>query len=157
MHLLNSFATIICPLNSRESDAEGLRILRGPIKCQNQSCNDHHHHQCHQYHPHPRHLQPYTHLNASLMGQQALVAATSPSAYISQVSKKEKHFPGLITFLTSPRSPPYFSELKNYVFYIKQHLNMKPTSQQFFLSLKSNNKIVSSTPDGDMSPSDGPS
>ena len=85
MQLLNSFATIICPLNSRESDAEGLRILRGPIKCQNQSCNDHHHHQCHQHHPHPRHLQPYTHLNASLMGQQALVAATSPSAYISQV------------------------------------------------------------------------
>ena len=30
-------------------------------------------------------FQPYTHLNASLMGQQALVAATSPSAYISQV------------------------------------------------------------------------
>ena len=114
MQLLNSFATIICPLNSRESDAEGLRILRAPIKCQNQSCSDHHHHQCHQYHPHPRHLQPYTHLNASLMGQQALVAATSPSAYISQVNRKEK---------TSPRSNNIFnisqapSKLKNYVFY----------------------------------------
>jgi hypothetical protein len=31
-------------------------------------------------------VQPYTHLNASLMGQQALVAATSPSAYIGPMA-----------------------------------------------------------------------
>ena len=119
MQLLNSFATIICPLNSRESDAEGLRILRGPINCQNQSCNDHHHHQCHQYHPHPRHLQPYTHLNASLMGQQALVAATSPSAYISQVSRKETS-PRSNNILTSPSNSFYPSnQTTKYFFHIR--------------------------------------
>jgi len=43
--------------------------------------------------------QPYTHLNASLMGQQALVAATSPSAYISQ------QMTGLPTMAHSGTSP----------------------------------------------------
>lgn len=42
--------------------------------------------------------QPYTHLNASLMGQQALVAATSPSAYISQMT-------GLPTMAHTAASP----------------------------------------------------
>jgi CUG-BP- and ETR3-like factor len=60
------------------------------------------------YGTYAQYLQPYTQMNTSLMGQQALVAATSPSAYISHMTglptMPSQGINGLTSALVTPTS-----------------------------------------------------